>query len=202
VTLDMADKYNGFCNRFLWLHVQRQSLKPHGGGDIDWTDEIARLGAAVKFTQTRKRVFMDRNARLMWERVYADLSLAEHGLVGAVISRAEAQVIRLALIYAMLDQSDRIQTEHLQAALALWEYADASARYIFTGLSKEQHQILGFLETNQLAAKSEIYTRCFRNHRKADLISSDLDTLLKLRRTVSKRGEDGVERFLLNDQRA
>jgi hypothetical protein len=193
VTLDMADKYNGFCNRFLWLHVQRQSLKPHGGGDIDWTDEIARLGAAVKFTQTRKRVFMDRNARLMWERVYADLSLAEHGLVGAVISRAEAQVIRLALIYAMLDQSDRIQTEHLQAALALWEYADASARYIFTGLSKEQHQILEFLETNHLGSKSEIYTRCFRNHRKADLISSDLDTLLKLRRTVSKRGEDGVE---------
>lgn len=193
VTLEMADKYNGFCNRFLWLHVQRQGLKPHGGGDIDWTDEVARLTAAVECTRTRKRVFMDRNARLMWERVYAELSAAERGLVGAVISRAEAQVIRLALIYAMLDQAERIETKHLQAGLALWEYADASARYIFTGLSREQQQIVDYLQTAR--TKTEIYKDLFKSNRKADSINADLDTLVKLRQIVLATNSDGVQRY-------
>src|SRR5690606_33377529 len=45
--------------------------------------------------------------------------------------RAEAQVIRLALIYAVLDRDNTIRPQHLTAALALWEYCDASARHIF-----------------------------------------------------------------------
>src|SRR5262249_8972510 len=45
--------------------------------------------------------------------------------------RAEAQVIRLAMLYALLDQTHTIQPEHLRAALAFWRYCEASARYIF-----------------------------------------------------------------------
>jgi hypothetical protein len=39
--------------------------------------------------------------------------------------------MRLACIYALLDLSPVIRREHLEAALALWEYAEASAKYIF-----------------------------------------------------------------------
>ena len=39
--------------------------------------------------------------------------------------------MRLALLYALLYQSSVIQPAHLKAALAIWEYAEASARYIF-----------------------------------------------------------------------
>jgi len=35
------------------------------------------------------------------------------------------------LVYALLDGAPMIRAEHLLAALALWEYAEASARYIF-----------------------------------------------------------------------
>lgn len=45
--------------------------------------------------------------------------------------RAEAQVLRLSLLYALLDGVGVIRAEHLLAALAVWEYAEASARYIF-----------------------------------------------------------------------
>jgi hypothetical protein len=114
-------------------------------------------------------------------------------LVGAVISRAEAQVIRLALIYAMLDQADRIETKHLQAGLALWEYADASARYIFTGLGKEQQQIVDYLQTPR--TKTEIYKDLFKSNRKADSINADLDTLVKLRQIVLATSSDGVQRY-------
>ena len=50
--------------------------------------------------------------------------------------------MRPALLYALMDCSDVIQVEHLQAALAVWAYCEASARRIFGG-GEEQGQVLG-----------------------------------------------------------
>jgi len=52
-------------------------------------------------------------------------------LLGALTARAEAQTVRLALVYALLDGRGEIGTHHLRAPLALWEYADASVSYIW-----------------------------------------------------------------------
>jgi hypothetical protein len=52
-------------------------------------------------------------------------------LLGAVTARAEAQVVRLALLYALIDGKAAIGVEHLKAAVAFWEYAEASARHVF-----------------------------------------------------------------------
>ena len=35
------------------------------------------------------------------------------------------------MIFALLDRSKEIREEHLRAGLAVWRYADASARYVF-----------------------------------------------------------------------
>ena len=80
-----------------------------------------------------RRVFLvrDENARQVWWAVYPELSEGGPGLSGAVTSRAEAQTMRLALLYALLDSSDCIRREHLVAALALWEYVEASAQCVF-----------------------------------------------------------------------
>jgi hypothetical protein len=51
-------------------------------------------------------------------------------LLGAV-KRAEAQVMRLGLVYAVLDRSPWIRYEHLRAALAIWDYVRASAKHVF-----------------------------------------------------------------------
>ncbi|MBV8990757.1 MAG: hypothetical protein JO372_19575 [Solirubrobacterales bacterium] len=45
--------------------------------------------------------------------------------------RAPRHTVRLALIYALLDCSDVIQLEHLEAALGFWAYGAASARWVF-----------------------------------------------------------------------
>jgi hypothetical protein len=73
----------------------------------------------------------DEAARARWIEVYPKLSEDRVGLIGAITARAEAQVVRLSIIYALLDQSERIQLPHLEAALAVWRYADDSARFIF-----------------------------------------------------------------------
>ena len=39
--------------------------------------------------------------------------------------------MRLACLYALQDMSYVVRPEHLMAALALWQYCEASARYIF-----------------------------------------------------------------------
>jgi hypothetical protein len=39
--------------------------------------------------------------------------------------------MRLACIYALLDSSTAIRADHLMAALAVWQYCEDSARFIF-----------------------------------------------------------------------
>lgn len=53
------------------------------------------------------------------------------GVFGEATSRAEAQVLRISVLYAVLDCSETIRTEHLLAALAIWRYCEHSARWVF-----------------------------------------------------------------------
>jgi hypothetical protein len=52
-------------------------------------------------------------------------------MYGSATARAASQVLRLALIYALLDGSAQICRQHLDAALEVWRYCDESARFIF-----------------------------------------------------------------------
>jgi hypothetical protein len=63
--------------------------------------------------------------------VYEQLSSSSGGLLGALTTRAEAQVTRLSLLYALLDEADAIGETHLSAALDLWRYAHESVAYVF-----------------------------------------------------------------------
>jgi hypothetical protein len=76
-------------------------------------------------------VVRDEEARQLWHEVYGPLTRERPGLLGALLARAEAQVVRLSLIYAVLDGCQTIRHEHLEAALAVWDYAEASAEFIF-----------------------------------------------------------------------
>ena len=52
-------------------------------------------------------------------------------MVGALTSLAEAQVLRLSLIYALLDGERLVRVPHLLAALSVWDYCETSVKYIF-----------------------------------------------------------------------
>jgi len=113
--------------------VQRSKELPDGGNLGD--DEIVRLGKLIKTAAEAAkkygRVTMTDEARKLWHKIYKDLSAGQPGLLGAITGRAEAQVIRLALIYALLDSSNQISLPHLKAAVAVWEYCESSAARIF-----------------------------------------------------------------------
>lgn len=131
--LRSTETANGFANRFLWLCVRRSKLLPDGGNlaEVDLFPLLSQLRRAIEFARTAHEVRRDNTAREVWHAVYEKLSADTPGLLGAVTSRAEAQVTRLSLLYALLDCSARVREEHLMAALALWQYAHESARFIF-----------------------------------------------------------------------
>ena len=131
--LTRTDMANGFGNRFLWFLVRRSKCLPLGGSlDQAAMDALAaRVTEAIRFGQTAGHVQLDPDARELWCKVYSALSEPRPGLTGEMVARGEAQVMRLALIYALLDCSRVIRVEHLRAALAVWEYAEASVRCIF-----------------------------------------------------------------------
>lgn len=135
--LTRTEGANGFANRFLFMCVQRSKCLPHGGALDDAAMRLfsERLAHTIGEARKIERVTMNAIAHDLWTEVYPTLSEGKPGLLGAVIGRAEAQVIRLALIYALLDASSTITATHLRAALAVWEYAEASAGHIFGNAS-------------------------------------------------------------------
>lgn len=133
--LNATESANGFANRFLFMMVKRSKTLPFGGQDIDpkiLSDISGRLKASItRANKSVGAVGMTDAARVIWAAVYPTLSEGFPGLLGAVTARAEAQCIRLATIYAMLDNVSDIDAPHLRAALAVWKRCEASARYIF-----------------------------------------------------------------------
>ena len=135
-----TDKTNGFANRFLYVCVGRSKLLPFGGGKL--SDETV-TGLRQRLTEAKRLahnhaiakpggvVPMSERAKAIWEAQYPELSEGFDGLLGSVTARAEAQVRRLAMIYALMDGLQEVDSVHLLPALALWRYCEQSARYVF-----------------------------------------------------------------------
>jgi hypothetical protein len=131
--LTAVEAGSGFGNRFLWTCVRRSKFLPDGGSlqGKDLVSLCKRLDRAVAFARAVDRLRRTELAGQLWHEVYPGLSAAAPGLVGAVTTRAEAQVMRMAMLYALLDGRAEIDTIHLLAAMAVWKYCFDSAFYIF-----------------------------------------------------------------------
>jgi hypothetical protein len=131
--LTATEQANGFANRYLWVCARRSKLLPDGG-KVD-PGVMARLQGKLKdalaFARKQGLLCRDAEAGGIWRGVYGDLSAERPGLTGCILGRAEAHVLRLSLLYALLDKSAQVRAPHLMAALAVWDYCEASARYVF-----------------------------------------------------------------------
>jgi hypothetical protein len=185
--LDHVEVFNGFANRFLWVYVRRQKLVPFPKA-VDETafGEFAqRFIKALRFAQQMGEVKLSKEVIQIWPGVYEKLQEELPGIAGVLNNRSETHVIRIALIYALLDQSEFIQTKHLEAALALWEYCRQSVFYIFGGgeIDNYASRILSALKHKPLS-QTEI-SKLFSGH-----LSSD-----RLRQTLSDlEGTNRIER--------
>jgi hypothetical protein len=180
-TTDMA---SGFINRFILVLVKRRHLLPMGGR----LDAPARAALVAKFTTAAAAakdvdlLSRDVDALEHWTEIYGHLTRSRLGLVGAILNRAPAHVLRLSALYALADLSDTIRRPHQQAALALWEYAEASTTYIFG--KRVGHRLANFLLESLRTEPTGLTRTDIRNllgrNRQADEISEALQFLADL----------------------
>ncbi|TAK66236.1 MAG: DUF3987 domain-containing protein [Dehalococcoidia bacterium] len=132
-TLTRTEAANGFGNRFLWPVARRSKFlaDPNIIAAPPLAPLVKGLRQVATFCEGLTAVPRDAAASELWGEAYPRLSEGQPGLLGAMIARAEAQAVRLSLLYALLDQSGVVGERHLRAALAAWNYCEASAHYVF-----------------------------------------------------------------------
>jgi hypothetical protein len=126
-----TEAVDGFANRFLWAAVQTGRDLSDGGNVGVLSPFIGRLYDALTFAKTAEELKRDDEAAALWKSVYGDLKRS--GDTVPHTDRARPYVVRLSMLYALADKSKVICKQHLEAALAVWEYCRESARLIFGG---------------------------------------------------------------------
>ncbi len=179
-----CEAWNGFGNRILWVCSRRARELPFGGNvDERALDDLAdSVKQALAHARKTTKLDITEAARQAWPKMYSRLSADRPGLVGALTGRAEAQVMRLAAMYALLDCKDTIDIDHLQAADAVWLYCEASAYHLFgtkvgdpiaDRIRSELQQRSGGMSRN------EIREQVFQKNKSSQEIFHALEALLK-----------------------
>ena len=90
-------------------------------------------------------------------------------------------MLRLSLPPPLLDDSPVIRVEHLRAALALWKYAEQSARWIFGGSPRDPiaDTIVQALRKRGPVTREAIYRDVFHGHVKTARIARALARLVE-----------------------
>ena len=186
--LDTMQISNGFANRFLWICARRVKLVPYPEAmpSAEFGTLREELWRRVRLAQGRDELRFTPEAREYWTAAYPALSRDTPGTGGDIIARGEAQCVRLALIYALLDAKDSIDAPHLKAALALWQYARDSALYIFGNMEEEEtsRKIHAVLRESPKST-TELYA-LFNRHIRNDTLKECLQELVG-RGLVEKR---------------
>ena len=179
--LTEVDTANGFANRILFLAVRRsRPVAFPTAPDAVVAPFVERLHKAIMEAQPPREYAFDDDAHDRWEAFYSELAIRPRlGLAGAVTGRHEAQVARLALVYALADRSSVIGVEHLDAAIAFAEYARRSAVWAFGDSTGNRH--------------ADVVARLLREHGEVDRQTVKEETGLRLGADL-----DAVERVLVD----
>lgn len=180
--LDSTEAANGFANRFIWMAVKRSKCLPEGGWPEDTQLKHLRrkLERVMRFAERVKEMTFSKPGLILWHIKYRRLSEGKPGLVGLMTGRAEAQVLRMACLYALLDRSALVKAAHIRAALAVWRRAEASVRYIFgerLGDSVADSILAAIRERGSLTQLG--ISNLFQRHQSADRIARSLLSLQK-----------------------
>ncbi len=127
-----ADIFGGTWNRFLWIASRRARLCPHGGDFEDVRHLQDKVRSVVVNAQNAGRMRRTVAADRLWEQeYYRRAESLPGGMVGAILGRAEAQLLRLSMLAALCRGESVVDEVDLAAALGLWRYVDETVRMLF-----------------------------------------------------------------------
>lgn len=189
---------NGFANRFLMIFAERDKLLPFPKATPQHVvDELARRTLEViEFAGGTKPVEKDVHqidlsapaVRLYASLYRGELSDQSAGeLVGAMTERRAPMLLRLAMLFALCDQTREVAEQHIHAAMAWVRYSVESVKFMFASSLDEAdaadvtdlaEKVTAYLSHKGRATRTEINADCFQRHQSRDKIDAALDELL------------------------
>ena len=182
--LPECEGFNGFANRVLWVFARRQKLVPLP--EPMPSKELAELQYFLLSIlndchKHEREISFTRQAREAWiDEYYQRLTSRNgNGLLSVVLSRSEAQVRRLALLFTLLDGEIETGLKHLGQAMTAWKYCEDSATYIFKGQAQDSvaRKIIQALQKKGSLTSTEI-SNLFARHLKKERIENAINEIL------------------------
>src|SRR5271166_2368758 len=194
-----VENENGFSNRILWVATRRVQELPFAPW-VDWSEHpeiISHLVNVVEtFSQMPRSLYWSEEAKEGWSKFYKSIKPGSQGIVGSIIARAHAHVLRLTMLYAVLDNSTLMEPQHLQAAIAFWEYCKRSAQWAFgenTG-NKNADKIYWALQREPKGmTRTQIRLEVFDNHAPKTMLDLAFSDLVSASLAYSKNEHDIIK---------
>lgn len=188
--LKASEAVSGFANRFMWILTRSEKDLPFGGNALDMSLYADALADAIARAKATGEMQFDADARDLWDASYKGMKARYRqvpGLLGHVLGRGPTHCLRLAMLFSLLEPARRelksvITRTGLEAALALWDYAERSATYIFgdTLGNPNAERILEALKAKcPLGLTRTEISEIWKGRRPAALIARDLALLLR-----------------------
>ena len=171
--LSEVENKNGFSNRVLWIaskRVKKIPLPPWINWKAQHPQIIARLANIVEHlgpNAPKRELYWSDEAQKEWRKFYHSIKTASDGVLGSIIARSDAHVLRLTMLFTVLDDSSLMEPQHLKAAIAFWQYCERSASWIFGEKTGNKHadKIYWALQREPKGIiRSEISLQVFGNH--------------------------------------
>jgi phage/plasmid primase-like uncharacterized protein len=189
---------NGFANRFIFFWAEGDKLVPFPeptpkdvvGSLADRVAQVLRFAGADRHEDKDvMRMAFSPNATSLYESLYRgelrDRSSGEQ--ITGLLDRRAPVLLRLAMLFALTDQTNVIEVEHVNAALAWVRYWVDSVKFIFQSAVDEvgaaatadlTQRIITYLAAHGQATRTELTKGCFGGHVNKTTIDRALDELI------------------------
>lgn len=189
---------NGFANRFIFFWAEGDKVNPFPRPTPkDVIDDFARriadvlqfAGADRHVDRNVKRMEFAADAASLYAKLYRgelrERSAGEH--ITGLLDRRAPMLMRLAMIFALTDQTLTIEVRHINAAMAWIRYWTDSVKFIFQSaldeVATEQvndtaNELMAFLKMQGKASRTELVKVCFKGHVSKDKLDRAIDELL------------------------
>jgi hypothetical protein len=122
-----VDFANGVANRFIWCVSHQTKTLPHATHTPDYHELAARLRQVIPDTPIGQVTYSEAGLEA-WDKWAYTLPLDDEGKLGSACGRMRANGLRLAVLFAILDEQRldqngpvKIEVRHVQAAAAIMD---------------------------------------------------------------------------------
>ena len=189
---------NGFANRFIFFWAEGDKINPFPKqtpkdvieGLANTVADVLRFaGADHHVDRDVRRMELSEDAAKVYARLYRgelrDRSAGER--IAGLLDRRAPMLLRLAMIFALTDETLTIDVQHINAAMAWIRYWVDSVKFIFqsamdeveaAAVSDMAEAVMQFLKKEGKATRTQLTRGCFQGHVTKAQLDKAIDELL------------------------